>query len=258
MSSAKEKILDELQELDPSDSMSAAMDLITRALDAIEPPSKVDEAILEMIYSKEKEAMDYYLRPLDDDSIYNRLIALNEGVGNKDRVERYKRALDVRQARRWALLADSQAVVGNNSKASRFYKRSLFFGPTEDVIDEVRSAAARSEKRIEKARKEIDRSMGRLRSDPGSRRIALECIKYLMDLDRQDEANEILEEYLKDSEEDFDLLFMKGCILFSRGEHEGSSVIFERLTRMNPDSLKARRCHNWSVQMMDMGEAAQD
>lgn len=258
MSENEEKILDELRRLDPSDSMVNAIAVIRRAIEEVEVSGGAGDAILDMIDVKDAETMEYYLRPLDDNSIYNRLIALNEGKGREERVDRYRRALDIRQARRWVLLADSQAVVGNNSKASRFYKRALFFGPTEDVIDEVISAAARSERRVEKARKEIERSLTRLRSDPGSRKFALESAKYLLDLDRPDEADAVIKGHIMGSEEDFDLLFMKGCILFSKGEHGEASAIFGKLTEMNPDSLNARRCLNWSVQMLEMSDPCVD
>jgi tetratricopeptide (TPR) repeat protein len=245
--------LKDLQELDPSDSMSVTLAAIVSALDHIEgsKDANLRSKMLKLIGEKEKEAFEYYLRPLDDDAVYNRLVALHQAQGNVKAVERCRRALDIRQARKWTVLGDSQAVVGNNTKAVHYLKRAMFFGPMEDVAGEVQSALERSEKRVEKANREVDRTLEKLKEKHDSEKLLLEAGKYLLDLDRIDEALKMNKKLISVSSDEIEPLYQKGCILFSRGDYKKALSIFEGLRERKPDSLNIKRCLNWTLQMME-------
>ncbi len=243
-----------LRELDTSDSMSVTLEAIVSALDVIEHTKdrSARSGSLDLIAQKEKEAYEYYLRPLDDDTVYNRLIALHQASNDHEGVARYRRALDIRQARKWTVLGDSQAVVGNNTKAVLYLKRALFFGPMDDVVHEVQSALERAEKRVEKAEREIERALGKLASKPDSEKLLLEVGNYLMDLDRLDEAWDLNKKLIKvTGGEANPPMYQKGCILFSKGDYKKALTIFESLREKNPDSLNIKRCLNWTLQMLD-------
>jgi tetratricopeptide (TPR) repeat protein len=242
-----------LEALDPSDSMADTLTAVLGVLDLAERANDASfrEKALALIRLKEKEAMDYYLRPLDDDSVYNRLISLNTAAGDDAAVGAYRRALDIRQARRWSILGDAQAVAGNHTKAAKYLKRALFFGPMEDVAHEVRSALERSEKRVQKARKEFEKALSKVKVDEPSSKALKEVGQYLLDLDRTEEAMEFVERWSKDRPEDTDLLYHKGCILLSSGSYDDALGIFQDLKKRLPDSLNVKRCYNWTVQMKD-------
>ena len=249
-----EDAVSKLAELDPSDSMASVLAAVSEVLDIIEGGSlgrDADQA-LGIIFGKEAEAMEYYMRPLDDDKVYDRLIDLHSQRGEGDKVAHYKR--DLRQARKWTILGDSQAVAGNHARAVQFLKRALFFGPMEDVVHEVQSALERSEKRMIKAQKELPKVLAKLDSDPRSEKLLREAAGYMLDLDRLDESEDYNGRLLKISSDDFDALYQKGCLLFSRGDYAGSLSLFETLKERKPDSLNVKRCYNWSLQMLDMPE----
>jgi tetratricopeptide (TPR) repeat protein len=166
-------------------------------------------------------------------------------------VARYRRALDIRQARKWTVLGDSQAVVGNHMKAQRYLKRALFFGPMEEVEGEVRSALERSEKRVQKAQREIERTLEKLGANPKSEKLLKDAAGYLIDLDRLDEAAKLNKRLLNLSESETAYLYQKGCILFSNGDYKKALKLFQDLSEKNPDSLNVKRCLNWTLQMMD-------
>jgi len=251
-----EDAVSKLSDIDPSDSMAAVLAAVREVLDLIEGGARAVpvEEVLDLISRKEAEAQEYYLRPLDDDSVYDRLVSLHSERGDEDLVRRYRRALDLRQARKWTILGDSQAMAGNHTKAVHFLRRALFFGPAEDVLHEVRSALERSEKRVQKAQKELPRILERLKADPGSEKLLREAGNYLLDLDRLDESQEHNRKLLEVSDDDFEALYQKGCLLFSRGDFHAYLEIFTGLRERKPDSLNVKRCYNWSLQMLDMTE----
>jgi tetratricopeptide (TPR) repeat protein len=245
--------LEDLRKLDPSDSMSDTLAHIVAALDIVESrksdPHRAEA--LALIAEKEKEAFEYFLRPLDDDTVYNRLIALHLAMDDGSSVARYRRAIDIRQARKWTVMGDAQAVVGNNSKAVHYLKRAMFFGPMEDVEGEVRSALERSEKRVQKAQKEIEKALEKVSAKPDSEKALLEAGNHLMDLDRLDEAAKTNKKLLAILGTDSKARYQQGCILFSKGEYKKALKVFEELHGENPDSLNVKRCMNWTLQMIE-------
>jgi len=242
---------DELEALDPSDSMADTLAAVRALLDLVDKDGagEIRNKALSLISRKEGEAMEYYLRPLDDDSLYNRLIAHCGACGDESGIAQYRRALDIRQARKWTVLGDAQAVIGNNTKAAVFLKRAMFFGPMEEVLGEVQGALDRAEKRVEKAKREIEKVLSRAKSDPSPKTLK-EATHHLLDLDRVDEADEMNGLWLSIEPDGTDPLFQKGCILFAKGDHEGALEIFEGLRDRLPDSLNVKRCYNWTLHML--------
>ncbi|MGA1821471.1 MAG: tetratricopeptide repeat protein [Thermoplasmatota archaeon] len=248
-----EKEFQKLKGLDPSDSMSAAMDAIADLLGAVEKDMDNSKAAgaLELIRKKDRETRDYYMRPLDDDSIYHRLIQVHSVRGEVDLVDSYRRCLDLRQARKWTILGDSIGIMGNNMRAVSLLKRALFFGPMDDVVDEVRSALEKAEKRVAKASQNLEKSRTKVEADPDDVKALKQLASYLLDLDMMDEAVKINNKALKMDKMDFDNQYMKGCILFSKGKFKESKNLFEKLKEANPKSMNAKRAYNWSVEMLE-------
>ena len=248
-----EKAMEELRKLDPSDSMDKIIGSISNLLKKVKKgldDSKAPEA-LELIRKKEMETREYYMRPLDDDSIYQDLVSIHSERGEVDLVDFYRRSLDLRQARKWTILGDSAGILGDNKRAVRYLERALYFGPMEGVEDEVRSALEKAQKRVKKAEDQLEKAKEKVQSKPGDLKSIKNLLKYLLDLDMVQEAKKLNNKALKDHSDDFDLLYMKGCLHFFEDDFKKAKSVFEKCKEINPKSMNAKRAYNWSVEMIE-------
>lgn len=248
-----EKAMEELRKLDPSDSMEEIIEAISKLLKKVKKgldDAKAPEA-LELIRVKEMETRDYYRRPLDDDSIYQELVKIHSERGEVDLVDFYRRSLDLRQARKWTILGDSAGILGDNKRAVKYLRRALFFGPMEDLVDEVRTALEKAEKRVQKAQDQIEKARQKVEDKPDDLKSVKRLLKYLLDLDEVEEAEKITDKALKDHKDDFDLLYTKGRIHFFKDEFEKAKKVFEKCKELDSKSMNAKRAYNWSVEMIE-------
>ncbi|MFW3146787.1 MAG: tetratricopeptide repeat protein [Thermoplasmatota archaeon] len=244
--------MERLDAIDPSDSMEGTIGLIDEVLKDVEknPKTKEAEAALGLIGKKEKGTRDYYMRPLDSDDIYNRLVQVHLERGEESAADGYRRCLDLRQARKWTILGDSYALMGINKRAVIFLKRALFFGPSDDLVDEVQKTYEKALKRVEKAEAEIEKTLAKLNDDPDSLKNSVQASSNLLDLDRIDEAKKVIEKARKSSPEDFDVLYRHGLVLFGMDKFKEAKKVFEKSLELNPKSANAKRAFNLSEEMM--------
>jgi tetratricopeptide (TPR) repeat protein len=158
--------------------------------------------------------------------------------------------LDLRQARKWTIIGDSYALMGINARAVKFLKRALFFGPSEDLVDEVQRTYEKALKRVEKARDEVDVVLVKLEKDPGNIKNVVKSVSLLIDLDRLDEAKRVCEEALSRFPDDFDLVYRKGCIEFALDDFTEAEKTFMKALGMNSNSTNAKRAVNFTEEML--------
>jgi tetratricopeptide (TPR) repeat protein len=158
--------------------------------------------------------------------------------------------LDLRQARRWTIIGDSYALLGLNARAVKFLKRALFFGPSEDLVEEVQKAHDKALKRVEKATAEIDNIILKVEKDPEHPKNRLKAITLLIDLDRLDEANTMVKKGIKSDPDDFDLIYKHGCILFGMEDYKKAKKIFTKALEINDKSTNAKRAFNLTEEMI--------
>jgi tetratricopeptide (TPR) repeat protein len=205
---------------------------------------------LDIVFDQEEKAREYYMRPFDSDAIYNLLVQIHMDRSEERRAEHYRRCLDLRQARKWTIIGDSFALLGLNARAVKFLKRALFFGPTEDLVDEVKKAHDKALKRVEKAGDEIDGIMAKIEKDPDHQKNRLKAISLLLDLDRLDEANKLVKKGIKSEPGDFDLIYRQGCILFGMEDYKKAKKVFVKALEINDRSTNAKRAFNLTEEMI--------
>lgn len=247
-----EKVMEKLGGLDPSDSMDKIMDAVMELIRMIEKDTKEGKVskALDMIFKQEEKARDYYMRPFDSDAIYNSLIEISMDREEEDKADHYRRCLDLRQARRWTIIGDSYALLGLNARAVKYLKRALFFGPTEDLVEEVQKAHDKALKRVEKATSNVDATLGKLGIDPDHPKNRLKAISLLIDLDRLDEAEKMIKKAIKVSPEDFDLIYRQGCVLFGMDDFKKAKKIFIKALELSENSTNAKRAFNLTEEML--------
>ena len=243
----------ELQQLDPSDSMKRAIEVIDLLLEQIkeEGDGEAISRALDLIAQKENEAVSYYMRALDSDDIYNRLINLHEARDEIEAADHYKSMIDQRRARKWTLHGDLHSVLGNNILAVKYFERGLFYGPRDDVEDDVKKALSRAGKRVDKAESGLPVVLKKLEARPSDEKLIGDAVKYLIDLNMIDEAIEMNVKILKLIPGDFESLHRKGCLQFLAGEREKALQTFSRLKEDNPNSTKAKSAYNWTRELLN-------
>lgn len=241
--------LERLSSIDPSDSMEDALKAVVELLDHIEDKEIDKDRALALIAEKEAKARDYYLRPFDSDDIYNRLVDIHTKRDEQDLVNRYRRCLDLKQARKWMILGDCYQLIGLNTRAAKFLKRSLFFGPAEDLVDAVERTLEKAEKRISKANDGLQKTLLKFETDPGDQKNSLKAATFLLDLDRLDEAMNVADVTMKTHKDDPDLLYRKGIAMFGLDDMDSARAIFESLLSINPNSNNYKRAYNFSMEM---------
>jgi tetratricopeptide (TPR) repeat protein len=230
-----------LTEIDPSDSMEAALKAVNDVMASL--PEETDEKrkVLELIAEKENAARSYYLRPFDSDDIYRNLIEIHEKIGDHDGAGRYRRCLDLREARKFTILGDSYSLMGINSMAADYLQRALNLGPSEDLVEDIEKTLVKAEKRVTKAEEEIGNLLKKLEKDPTHRKNLVKAVSHLVDLDRFDEAVSFADSGLNVYSNDPDLLFRKGCAYFGKGDRKSALEIFIPLLETNPRSNNYKR-----------------
>ena len=247
-----EKALAKLKMMDPSDSMEGIMGAVLEVIKVIEkePTGEGAAAPLDLIFDQEEKTREYYMRPFDSDAIYNNLVQIHLERGEEQMVEHYRRCLDLRQARKWTIIGDSYALLGLNARAVKFLKRALFFGPAEDLVEEVQKAHDKALKRVEKASSEIENLMAKLEKDPDHQKNRLKVITLLLDLDRLDEASKLVKKGIKADPEDFDLIYKQGCVHFGMEDFKKAKKIFSKSLEINEKSTNAKRAFNLTEEML--------
>ncbi|MGA1792890.1 MAG: hypothetical protein ACMUHM_02975 [Thermoplasmatota archaeon] len=247
-----EKELQDLGSRDPSDSMEGIMEAVGRVLKHVEndPGSEFTNEALALISRQEERAREYYMRPFDSDDIYNSLVQLHQDRGETEMAERYRRCLDLRQARKWTIIGDSYALIGLNSRAVKFLKRALFFGPTEDLVDEVQKAHDKALKRVVKAEAEIETLLVKLGKDPTNPKNVAKALSHLIDLDRLDEAEKMIKGLPANLSGDPEVLYRRGCILFGSDDFENAKEVFANVLVSTPNSTNAKRAFNLAEEMI--------
>jgi tetratricopeptide (TPR) repeat protein len=182
--------------------------------------------------------------------LYNTLIELHSERGNDGMVKLYNRCLDLRQARKWTILGDCYSLMGVNKRAVTYLKRALFFGPSEDLVDEVKGTLDRAEKRVTKADSEVEATLKRAQDKEFEAKTASKALGHLLDLERLDEMESVLKKFLKDAKDDQDLLYKKGCLLFAKGDFKQALRLFNTLLEKNPKSNNIKRAVNLSEEML--------
>ncbi len=248
---------EDLKQLDPSDSMKRMIEVIDLLLGQIEEEEDGKgeggdtNRALGLIADKEGEAVSYYMRPLDSDEIYNRLINLHESRGEMEAADHYKSMIDQRRARKWTLYGDLHSVLGDNTLAVKYFERALFYGPRGDVVEEVKKALSKAGKRVDKAGSRLPITLKKLEGRPTNVKLIGDAAKYLIDLNLIEEAIDMNGKILDLAPADFESLHRKGCLQFLAGNREEALQIFSTLKEDNPNSTKAKSAYNWTMELLN-------
>ena len=236
--------IEQLMELDVSDSMKSNIDALFMAMDTVNPV-KQDEAKekLGQIHKKVEEIEEYFWRPINSKDVYERLISIAKELGEEEKSKHYEYQIKLSEANDLEFKGRVQDFYGNKVKAVEFYASALELVPVHELALPAHNKALKS---IEKVRDEIvkiERKMGTNNEDPkmwfkfgvahlnlGEVERAIECFDKTIELDP---ANP-------------DALARRGTAMESLGDYTGAKKFLERALELKPTSMIAKRGLNYA------------
>ena len=235
----------EISELDVEDSMAGMVDLLMKALDEVE--NTRDTELLMTIKSKVDEAEDYYWRPIDSTEFYERLSSILREMGHEDDANEYLKRVGIIESTRYEILGKIWNFIGNNTLAYEYYSKAVELWPENSI---AKKGMERTRKRIEKAKKNLDKLSSR--KDTKGR---LDYISALLDLGIVDRAREEIE---KINGDDFSVKLMKARIMAAENKWEDAMAIAEELKKIDPGAVNPRRIINYARFMLGDEEDIED
>ncbi len=239
-----------LAELDVQQSLKQTIEVLSRAAAEVDAdlkasggtPGLAGRATLELVGKKIEEAESYFARALDSKPLYDLLADIHGRLGDAAGAERY-----ARQGRRF--LSDEiefrgrkQAFYGNNTRALQLFEEALQLTPDHDFAT---SGAEGSRKRIDKARKELEKlqAAARTKNTP-KEHLALGAA--LADLGRMDEALAAFEAAIAIDGNNPDAWARKGTVLHAKGEVAAALEMYRKAVLIKPTSMLGRRGVNYA------------
>lgn len=244
--------IEELRNLDVSDSMSRTCEAISKVLEDVECAG-ADKAVgtLDIIEQKIVEAEDYFWRPLDDPSIYERISKVFEGIGQNERCERYICKMKEHEANIWEFRGRVQNFFGNNKLAIKYYEQAL----TCDSGNELAiNGLKKAKKRMAKARDEIEKAKRAIDKKPGVLVNYIKLGNALADLGDIDAALKEFEGILDKEPDNIDALCRKAHMLESRGRYEESLPLLRKALELKPNSMAAKRGQGYAEYFLEKKE----
>ncbi len=248
-------VMKELQDLDPSMSMSRTVEVLTKALDSLSYQEgqslslSADQAqTLDLVDTKIDEAEGYFDRPVDEPVIYQRLVSIGEASGRDDLVSKYGRRTAQIESADLEFRARLQAFFGATSRAIGLFQSSVDLTPDfQEAVDGL----GRAERRVAKSRKSLDKFENASRVRSSSAKAWTDLGQAYADLDRLDEALEAFEKAVELAPTDIPALCKKGGVLAASGRVEEGKECFETALAIDANSLNGKRGLNYTTYMLD-------
>jgi tetratricopeptide (TPR) repeat protein len=248
-------VMKELQDLDPSMSMSRTVEVLTKALDSI--PFKEGQSlslssdqsqVLDLVDTKIDEAEGYFDRPVDEPVIYQRLVSIGKASGRDDLVSKFGRRTAQIESADLEFRARLQAFFGATSRAVGLFQQSVDLTPDfQEAVDGL----GRAERRVAKSTKALQKLEDVSRAKSSSAKAWTDLGQAYADLDRLDDALAAFERAVKLAPTDIPALCKKGGVLAAMGRVEEGKECFEAALAIDANSLNGKRGLNYTTYMLE-------
>ncbi|UCE74604.1 MAG: tetratricopeptide repeat protein [Methanomassiliicoccales archaeon] len=235
--------LNELAELDVSDSMKKNIEALTKAIESVDTASQEDATQkLVQIHSKVEEIEEYFWRPVDSKDVYERLIAIADALKDEDKVRHYQYQIRLREANDLEFQGRVQDFYGNKVKAIEFYAKALELIPVHELALPAHNKALKSLQNARTEAPKIEKKMELFQDDPKL------WLKYGVALLIQGEVKRAIECFDRTIELDPanpDAHARRGTAMESLGDYEGAKKFLEKALELKPSSMIAKRGLNY-------------
>lgn len=241
--------LQELMELDVSDSMKSNIEALNKVIDTIDVQKK-DEALekLNQVHTKIREIEEYFWRPVDSEHIYKRLISITRQLGDEDKISHYYYQIKLREANDLEFRGRVQDFYGNKEKAIEFYDKALELIPTHELALPARKKAI---KNMEKAEAEVPKLAIKIEANKENDKLWFKIGMAHLSLGLVERAIEYFDKVIQLNPTDPDAHARRGTALESLGDYEGAREYLERALELKPTSMIAKRGLNYAEYFLE-------
>jgi tetratricopeptide (TPR) repeat protein len=236
--------LQELLDLDVSDSMKCNIDALFKVIETIDVQNK-DEAMdkLNQVHTKILEIEEYFWRPVDSEDIYKKLISITQELGDEDKVSHYDYQMRLREANDLEFKGRVQDFYGNKEKALEYYEKALALIPTHELALPARKKTIRS---MDKAEAEIPKLAIKLEANKENDKLWFKIAVAHLNMGLVDKAIEYFDKVIELVPTDPDAHARRGTAMESLGDYQGAKKYLERALELKPTSLIAKRGLNYA------------
>ena len=241
--------LQELVELDVSDSMKRNIDALFRAIDSIETEKQSEaKEKLNRIHDKILEIEEYFWRPVDSQDVYRRLIPIAAQLQEKKKEEHYGFQIRLYEANELEFAGRVQDFYGNKLKALEYYSKALELVPEHELALPGHGKVLKS---LEKARAEADKLERKLQTQDDDPKLWFRYGVALLSLGDVNKAIECLDRAIELDPSDPTAWARRGTAMESLGEYEEAKKYFERALELKENSMLAKRGLNYAEYFLE-------
>jgi tetratricopeptide (TPR) repeat protein len=241
--------LQELTDLDVSDSMKNNIEALFNAIKSIETEntSEANEK-LNQIHSKVVEIEEYFWRPVDSENVYQKLIEISKGLGDEEKASHYEYQIKLRKANELEFKGRVQDFFGNKTEAVKYYEEALELIPIHELALPAKTKALKS---IEKAQNELPKIKRKLETNKKEPKLWLKYAVAHMNLGDVKRAIDFFDRVIELNPTDPDAHARRGCAMESLGDYRGAKKYLERALELKPTSMTAKRGLNYAEYFLD-------
>ncbi len=241
--------MQELVELDVSDSMMRNINALFSAMDTIDTKNLRDaKERLDAIHKKVEEIEEYFWRPVDSQEVYERLVQVANELGEKDKSSHYQYQIRLSNANDLEFMGRVQDFYGNKVLAVEYYAKALELIPIHELAGPAHSKAKKSIEKVQHEMAAIEKKLEVHKEDPGL------WFKYGMVLLSKGEVKRSIECFDKVIQLDPtnpDAHARRGTAMESLGDYKGAKGFLEKALELKPSSMIAKRGLNYAEYFLE-------
>lgn len=241
--------LQELAELDVSDSMKRNIEALFSAMDTIEikNPTESKEK-LDNIHRKVEEIEEYFWRPVDSKDVYNKLILLANELGDQEKSKHYQYQIKVSEANDLEFRGRVQDFYGNKVKAVEYYAKALELVSIHELAGPANKKAL---KNIEKARGDTGNIERKLEIHKGDPKLWFRYGMVKLNLGEVEKSIECFDKVIELDPINPDAYARRGTAMESLGDYNGAKKFLEKALELKPTSMIAKRGMNYAEYFLE-------
>jgi tetratricopeptide (TPR) repeat protein len=241
--------IQELMELDVSDSMKRNIEALFKAIETINMANQSEaKEKLEKINKKVLEIEEYFWRPVDSKEVYERLISLADEIREEEKSKHYKTQINLSQANEWEFKGRVQDFYGNKVKAVEYYAKALELVPIHELALPAHNKAIKS---IEKARDEIVKIERKIGSHNEDSKLWLKFGVAHLNLGEIERSIECFDKTIELDPSNPDAFARRGTAMESLGDYTGAKKYLEKALELKPNSMIAKRGMNYAEYFLE-------
>jgi tetratricopeptide (TPR) repeat protein len=241
--------MQELAELDVSDSMKRNIEALSSAMDTIDTEKPTDaKEKLGNIHRKVKEIEDYFWRPVDSKEVYERLILIANELEDQEKSKHYHYQINLSEANELEFKGRVQDFFGNKVKAVEYYAKALELISIHELAGPAHNKARKS---IEKARHDTGNIEKKLEEHVNDPKLWFKFGVANLNLGEVEKSIECFDKVIELDPVNPEAYARRGTAMESLGDYTGAKKYLEKALELKPTSMIAKRGMNYAEYFLE-------